>query len=49
MVTIVVHWNNGDEEYQFDDKDVARMFVADALTKCGNVTYSWKENEQVKR
>ena len=44
MVKITVYWENEDpEDYTFEDEDAARMFCADALSKCGSVKYSWKE------
>ena len=45
-VSIIVHWNEGDETINFYNEDDAKGFV-DALSKAGSVPYEWsKDGEQ---
>lgn len=40
---ITVYWSKDNEEvYEFDTYEAAQAFAADALRKCGPVTYKWE-------
>jgi len=47
MIKVTVYWEEGKEEYLFENQKDAQMFCADALPKCGQVTFKCEETVTV--